>query len=66
MIWVQMIYNEFKYETGFHEPTMISNTTSNGFTNQHNWCNFLSTNTTSELSNHSEQQRFKDFSNQHN
>ena len=43
MIWVQMIYNDFKYETGFHEPTMISNTTSNGFTNQHNWCNFLST-----------------------
>ena len=36
MIGVQMIYNDFNYETGFPEPTMISNTTSNGFSNQHN------------------------------
>ena len=30
MIGVQMIYNDFNYETGFPEPTMILNTTSNG------------------------------------
>ena len=30
MIGVQMIYNDFNYGTGFREPTMISNLTSNG------------------------------------
>ena len=34
MIWVQMIYNGFKYEKGFPEPTMIANTTSNGIQRQ--------------------------------
>ena len=30
MIGVQMTYNDFNYETGFPEPTMILNTISNG------------------------------------
>ena len=63
MIGVQMIYNDFDYETGFPEPTMISK--QQAMVSQTNTTNFLSTNTTPELSNRSEQ-RFNGFLNQHN